>query len=148
MIGDWSDAFARVIVCSLFFGLASRFLNDFQATGRITDLLLVIGEVLVVVLTCLRRPATVVDRRPMVRFVTAVSMLAPLMLRPSHDVAIIPEAYAAVFVGLKMFDLAMTDVNAGLEIAPHSETLRKSREVVIQHDKAARRERWRKPNKA
>jgi len=55
---------------------------------------------------------------------------------------------AAVFVGLKMFDLAMTDVNAGLEIAPNSATLHKSREVVQQHDTAARRERWRKPNKA
>jgi tetratricopeptide (TPR) repeat protein len=55
---------------------------------------------------------------------------------------------AAVFVGLKQFDLAMTDVNAGLEIAPDSATLRKSRDVVRQHDNAAKRERWRKPNKA
>jgi len=55
---------------------------------------------------------------------------------------------AAVFVGLKMYDLAMTDVNAGLEIAPNSSTLRKSREVVTQHHNAAKRERWRKPNKA
>jgi tetratricopeptide (TPR) repeat protein len=55
---------------------------------------------------------------------------------------------AAVFVGLKQFDLAMTDVNTGLEIAPDSATLRKSREVVRQHDNAAKRERWRKPNKA
>jgi tetratricopeptide (TPR) repeat protein len=55
---------------------------------------------------------------------------------------------AAVFVGLKMFELAMTDVNAGLELAPNSNTLLKSREVVQQHDAAARRERWRKPNKA
>jgi hypothetical protein len=35
-----------------------------------------------------------------------------------------------VFVGLKQFDLAMTDVNTGLEIAPQSGTLQKSREVV------------------
>jgi tetratricopeptide (TPR) repeat protein len=55
---------------------------------------------------------------------------------------------AAVFVGLKQFDLAMTDVNAGLALAPQSATLRKSREVVIEHHNAARRERWRKPNKA
>jgi Flp pilus assembly protein TadD len=55
---------------------------------------------------------------------------------------------AAVFVGLKMFDLAMTDVNAGLELAPNSATLRKSREVVTQHHNAAKRDRWRKPNKA
>lgn len=55
---------------------------------------------------------------------------------------------AAVFVGLKQFDLAMTDVNAGLALAPQSATLKKSREVVMQHHNAAIRERWRKPNKA
>jgi tetratricopeptide (TPR) repeat protein len=55
---------------------------------------------------------------------------------------------AAVFVGLKQFDLAMTDVNAGLALAPQSATLQKSREVVMQHHNAANRERWRKPNKA
>ena len=55
---------------------------------------------------------------------------------------------AAVFVGMKQFDLAMTDVNSGLEIAPHSATLLKSKKVVIQHRNAATRERWRKPNKA
>jgi len=55
---------------------------------------------------------------------------------------------AAVFVGLKQFDLAMTDVNAGLALAPQSGTLQQSREAVIQHRDAAIRERWRKPNKA
>lgn len=55
---------------------------------------------------------------------------------------------AAVFVGLKQFDLAMTDVNAGLALAPQSGTLQKSREVVIQHRNAASRERWRKPDRA
>jgi tetratricopeptide (TPR) repeat protein len=55
---------------------------------------------------------------------------------------------AAVFVGLKQYDLAMTDVNAGLELAPQSGTLQQSRDVVIQHRNAAIRERWRKPNKA
>lgn len=55
---------------------------------------------------------------------------------------------AAVFVGLKKFDLAMTDVNTGLELAPQSAILRKSREVVIQHHNAAGRERWRRPDRA
>jgi tetratricopeptide (TPR) repeat protein len=55
---------------------------------------------------------------------------------------------AAVFVGLKQYDLAMTDVNAGLEIAPNSSILRKSREVVIQHNNAATRDRRRKPKTA
>lgn len=55
---------------------------------------------------------------------------------------------AAVFVGLKQFDLAMTDVNAGLLIAPGSPTLIKSREVVSEHHEASVRDRRRKPKKA
>jgi tetratricopeptide (TPR) repeat protein len=55
---------------------------------------------------------------------------------------------AAAFVGLKEFDLAMTDVNTGLDIAPGSTTLLKSKEVVKQHRKAYGRERWRRPDKA
>jgi tetratricopeptide (TPR) repeat protein len=55
---------------------------------------------------------------------------------------------AAVFVGLKQYDLAMTDVNAGLSIAPNSSILLKSREVVIQHTNAANRDRRRKPKTA
>jgi tetratricopeptide (TPR) repeat protein len=55
---------------------------------------------------------------------------------------------AAVFVGLRQYDLALTDVNAGLALAPDSETLLKSREVVKQHRAAAARERWRRPNRA
>lgn len=55
---------------------------------------------------------------------------------------------AAVFVGLGQYELAMADVNAGLELAPGSATLLQSREVVRQHDRAAKRERWRKPDKA
>jgi tetratricopeptide (TPR) repeat protein len=52
---------------------------------------------------------------------------------------------AAVFVGLRKFDLAMTDVNSGLELAPDSATLLKSKEVVIQHRNAA--SRWHRPDK-
>jgi len=55
---------------------------------------------------------------------------------------------AAVFVGLKQFDLAMADVNAGLELAPRSRTLQLSRDVVKQHRQAALRDRWRKPKRA
>lgn len=55
---------------------------------------------------------------------------------------------AAVFVGLEQYDLAMTDVNAGLALAPQSGTLKESRDVVIQHRNAASRERWHKPTKA
>ena len=55
---------------------------------------------------------------------------------------------AAVFTGLRKFELAIADVNKGLAIAPDSGTLHKSLEVVNQHRQAAARERWRRPNKA
>jgi tetratricopeptide (TPR) repeat protein len=55
---------------------------------------------------------------------------------------------AAVYVGLEMFDLAMTDVNSGLELAPDSKTLHKSLEVVKEHRDAERRDRRRRPVRA
>jgi tetratricopeptide (TPR) repeat protein len=55
---------------------------------------------------------------------------------------------AAVFTGLRQFELAVADVHKGLALAPYSDTLRKSLEVVNQHREAASRERWRRPDKA
>lgn len=55
---------------------------------------------------------------------------------------------AAVYVGLKLFDLAMTDVKSGLELAPDSRTLQKSLEVVKQHRAAEQRDRRRRPVRA
>ncbi len=54
---------------------------------------------------------------------------------------------AAVFVGLKQFDSAMTDVNAGLALAPASPTLIKSREVVRNTQHPVREHR-RRPKKS
>ena len=92
---NWS----RTLVGALFLLLAFRLLGDFMLTGRATDLLLLVGEALVVVLICLRRPASVVDRRPLVRLVTAVSMTFPLLSEPALA-PMIPEAAAAMLLGV------------------------------------------------
>ena len=94
------ETWARIMVGALFLALAWRLMNDFLVTGRATDLLLLVGESLVVVLTCLRRPASVVDRRPFVRLVTAVSMTSPLLSEPGRIAPLIPEAAAAMLVGV------------------------------------------------
>jgi protein-S-isoprenylcysteine O-methyltransferase Ste14 len=94
------DNWSRVLTGALFVALAWRLLGDFLLTNRATDLLLLVGESLVVVLTCLRRPASVVDRRPFVRLVTAVSMTFPLLIEPGRTPPIIPEAAAAMLLGL------------------------------------------------
>jgi tetratricopeptide (TPR) repeat protein len=49
---------------------------------------------------------------------------------------------AAVYTGKGLYDLALTDVQSGLELAPQSRTLRKSLAVVEEH-KRAHKERGR-----
>lgn len=94
------ERWSRVMVGALFFALAWRLLNDFLVTARATDLLLLVGEALVVVLTCLRRPASVVDRRPIVRLVATVSMTSPLLSEPARIPPLISEATAAMLLGI------------------------------------------------
>lgn len=91
---------ARVVVGGLCLALAWRLGGDFLRTGRPTDLLLLVGESLVVVLTCLRRMATVVDRRAIVRLVTVSSILSPLLVRPGPVGSAAVETMAAVFIGV------------------------------------------------
>lgn len=91
---------SKILIGALFTLLAWRLLGDFLTTSRPTDLLLLVGEALVVVLICLRRPASIVDGRPIVRLVTIVSMAFPLMTRPAQLAPIIPEAAAAMLLGI------------------------------------------------
>ena len=104
---------SRVLVGALFFALAWRLLGDFLETNRATDLLLLVGEALVVVLTCLRRPASVVDRRPVVRLVTAVSMTFPLLSEPTRIPPLLPEAAAATLLGLGLLIVVGGKISLG-----------------------------------
>jgi protein-S-isoprenylcysteine O-methyltransferase Ste14 len=92
------EASARLLVGGLFLAMAWRLGEDFLKTGRQTDLLMLVGESLVVVLTCLRRQAHTVDRRFTVRLVTTISLMSPLLIRPGPVGGLIPEA-AAVIIG-------------------------------------------------
>jgi protein-S-isoprenylcysteine O-methyltransferase Ste14 len=95
-----SENMSRVLVGALFLTQAWRLLGDFLETNRATDLLLLVGEALVVVLTCLRRPASVIDRRPVVRVVTAMSMTLPLLSQPARVAPLLSETVAAMLLGL------------------------------------------------
>ena len=87
-----ADLTARAAVVGLFSLMAMRFGADFMATGRLTGLLLLVSEALVVVLTVLRRSAAALDRSMQARILTAVSMLGPPLLQPVHAPALAPEA--------------------------------------------------------
>lgn len=106
---NWS----RALIGTLFLLLAWRLLGDFMLTGRATDLLMLVGEALVVVLTCLRRPASIVDRRPLARLVTAVSMTSPLLSKPAQIAPMIPEAAAAMLLGIGLLVVVGGKISLG-----------------------------------
>jgi protein-S-isoprenylcysteine O-methyltransferase Ste14 len=99
-----SDLVARAIVVVLFSTMAIRFGADFLATGRITGLMLLVSEVLVVALTVMRRSAATVDRSMRARVLTALSMLGPPLLQPGRLTAFAPEA---VTVAMSVAGLAV-----------------------------------------
>ena len=97
-----ADVVARAVIVLLFSMMAVRFAGDFLATGRVTGLLLLVSEALVVVLTVVRRSAAAVDRSTRARLLTVLSMLGPPLLQPAHVAAILPQSLtvAASAVGL------------------------------------------------
>jgi protein-S-isoprenylcysteine O-methyltransferase Ste14 len=86
-----ADITARAAVIVLFSLMAMRFGADFLATGRVTGLLLLVSEVLVVALTVLRRSAAAMDRSLRARLLTTLSMLGPPLLVPGNAAALAPE---------------------------------------------------------
>jgi protein-S-isoprenylcysteine O-methyltransferase Ste14 len=72
--------------------MAFRIGADFLETGRLTGLLLLASELLVVVLTLFRRATSIVDRSLKARLLTAISMVGPPLVRPSSVAALAPEA--------------------------------------------------------
>ena len=88
---DIADSAARTVVIALFTVMAVRLGMDFMQTGRITGLLLLASEALVVVLTVFRRVPALVDRTARARVLTAVSMLGPPLVRPTGVEGIAPE---------------------------------------------------------
>ena len=76
-----SDLAARVAVGTLFTLLSINLFADYNRTGHVTGLLLLVGEALVVVLTIARRRAITVDRSASAAIMTTVSLAGPAMLR-------------------------------------------------------------------
>ena len=99
---DIADLAAKTAIVSLFTLMAIRLGHDFLETGRLTGLLLVASEALVVVLTVFRREALVVDRSLRARVLTAIAILGPPLVRPAD---IPPLASEALTVALSSIGL-------------------------------------------
>jgi protein-S-isoprenylcysteine O-methyltransferase Ste14 len=99
---DIADIGARIVVIALFTLLAIRIGSDFLVTGRLTGLLLLASETLVVVLTVLRRSTRIVDRSYRARLITGLSLLGPFLVRPA---SVAPLSAEALTVGLSAVGL-------------------------------------------
>lgn len=77
-----ADFGARASICALFVFFATQIGGEFARTGHLTGLLLLVSELLVVLLTVVRRPAMAVDRSMSTRVVAAASMIGIYFIRP------------------------------------------------------------------
>jgi protein-S-isoprenylcysteine O-methyltransferase Ste14 len=89
-----SDFAGRAAISAWFVVFAVQIGAEFLRTGHLTGLLLLVSELLVVVLTVMRRPAVLVDRAWKTRVVALASMVGIPLLRPL-GVGIVPDAATA-----------------------------------------------------
>jgi len=97
---DVADDAARMLILGLFSFMAVRIGADFLETGRLTGLLLLASEALVVVFTVLRRAPAIVDRSLRARVLTTLSLMGPPLVRPSVLTPLAPEAMTVVLSAL------------------------------------------------
>ena len=90
------DLTARTFVGTLFVLLSINLLGDFMRTGRVTGLLFLLSESLVVVLTLIRRRACRVDRSVSAALLTAVSFVGPVLVRVVNGPALVPDVLTAM----------------------------------------------------
>ncbi len=93
------DLLARTLVGALFLLLSMNLLEDFLRTQRITGLLLLVSESLVVVLTVMRRRALLVDTSAAALAITAIALVGPPLLRTGNAPGLLPDALTALISG-------------------------------------------------
>jgi len=89
-----SDFMGRAAISAWFVVFAVQVGAEFLRTGHLTGLLLLVSELLVVVLTVMRRPAVIVDRAWRTRAIALASMVGIPLLRPV-GIGIVPDAATA-----------------------------------------------------
>ena len=99
---DHADSVARIVIVALFSFMAIRIGANFLETGRLTGLLLLASEALVVVLTVFRRAPMVVDRSLRARVLTTLAMIGPPLVAPAAVMPLVGDPVSAAIgaVGL------------------------------------------------
>ena len=115
-----ADLVARCVIAGLFLGLTYRIGLNALETGRLSGLLLLTSELLVVVLTLVRRHATSVGRRSWSRVVAGVSIVGPFLLRPVGAAGLVEEFWvlAGSVVGLTFVIAGKLSLGRSLGLLP------------------------------
>ena len=88
---DLADNAARLVIVLLFSVMVYRIGMNYLETGRLTGLLLLASEALVVVLTVVRRSPVSVDRSVRARVLTTIAMMGPPLVAPAQSAPIVPD---------------------------------------------------------
>jgi protein-S-isoprenylcysteine O-methyltransferase Ste14 len=116
----WMDLLARAMIGALFTLLSINLFADFLRTGRVTGLLLVAGESLVVVLTIARRRARLVDRSAVTAVITTLALAAPPLLRAATVAPLAPDVVTAMIsaAGLVLVVVGKLALGRSFGVAP------------------------------
>jgi protein-S-isoprenylcysteine O-methyltransferase Ste14 len=114
------DLLGRAAVGALFAMLSMNLWADYLKTGRLTGLLFLVSEALVVVLTLIRRPARNVDRSFLSRALTMISLLAPTMMRATTKTPLVPDVVTAMVstVGVAIVIMGKVTIGRSFGIVP------------------------------
>ena len=115
-----TDLLARATVATLMAFLSYNLLADFMRTGRLTGLLLLVSESMVVVFTITRRRARRVDRSVDAAVVTTLSVAGPPLLRATDAAGLLPDGVTALMatVGLGLVIAAKFTLGRSFGIVP------------------------------
>ena len=114
------DLIARACIVVLFSLLSVNLLGNFLRTGRVTGLLLLAGEALVVALTVVRRRARLVDRSVAAAVTTTLSLAGPPMLRAGEAAGLAPDQFTAIVsaIGLIIVIVGKITLGRSFGVAP------------------------------
>jgi protein-S-isoprenylcysteine O-methyltransferase Ste14 len=107
------DITARMVIVALFTMMAVRIGSDFLQTGRLTGLLLLASEGLVVILTMFRRPAEVVNRSVRARILMVVSLIGPVLVAPASVAPFAPEVATVAVSAIGLLVVIIGKVSLG-----------------------------------
>jgi len=116
---DLGDLASKMVIVTLFSSMVMRLAADAARTGRVTGVLMLVSEALVVALTLLRRNAAAVDRTWTARLLTAFSTFGPPLVRPVGAVpAIEPFTVTLMGVGLMFVLVGKISLGRSFGLAP------------------------------